>query len=143
MLQHALTQQRRHVTHCALTSHCCCSAVAATAAPCYLRPHLKLLCCCAAVCCYGCTTPDPCYHCTTSFVPARILRSVLKRKLGYNVPIQTVGLALYDIDGSDPATSPVQRTQWLVYGDGPGQVRLNGQRVLIVDEVSKARRHPD
>lgn len=74
-------------------------------------------------------------RCARSFVPSRILRSAFKRKLGYNVPIQTVGLALYDIDGADPATSPVQRTQWLVYGDGPGQVRLNGQRVLIVDEV--------
>ncbi|KAF8063722.1 XPT1 [Scenedesmus sp. PABB004] len=74
------------------------------------------------------------------FVPTRILRSFLKHKLGANVPIQTIGLQLYDVDGCDPSTSPVQRTQWLSYGTGPGQVLLQGQRILIVDEVDDSRK---
>jgi hypothetical protein len=70
-----------------------------------------------------------------SFVPTRILRSCMKHRYGCNIPIQTIGLQLYDVDGCDPETSPVQRVQWLAYGTGPGQVLLQGHRILIVDEV--------
>ena len=45
-------------------------------------------------------------------------------------------LQLYEVEGSDPTTSPVQRVQWLSYGTGPGQLLLQGHRILIVDEVS-------
>jgi hypoxanthine phosphoribosyltransferase len=59
----------------------------------------------------------------------------MKHRYGCNIPIQTIGLQLYDVDGCDPETSPVQRVQWLAYGTGPGQVLLQGHRILIVDEV--------
>ncbi|WIA14464.1 hypothetical protein OEZ85_002989 [Tetradesmus obliquus] len=74
------------------------------------------------------------------FVPTRILRSCLKHRYGCNIPIQTIGLQLYDVDGCDPETSPVQRVQWLAYGTGPGQVLLQGHRILIVDEVDDSRK---
>jgi hypothetical protein len=45
-------------------------------------------------------------------------------------------LQLYEVEGADPTTSPVQRVQWLSYGTGPGQLLLQGHRILIVDEVS-------
>lgn len=44
-------------------------------------------------------------------------------------------LQLYEVEGSDPTTSPVQRVQWLSYGTGPGQLLLQGHKILIVDEV--------
>jgi hypothetical protein len=74
------------------------------------------------------------------FVPTRMLRSCLKHKLGYNMPIQTIGLQLYEVEGADPTTSPVQRVQWLSYGTGPGQMLLQGHRLLIVDEVDDSRK---
>jgi hypothetical protein len=46
------------------------------------------------------------------------------------VPVQ-----LYDVEGADPTTSPVQRVQWLSYGTGPGQLLVQGHKILIVDEV--------
>lgn len=46
-----------------------------------------------------------------------------------------LSVQLYDIEGADPATSPVQRVQWLSYGTGPGQLLLQGHKILIVDEV--------
>lgn len=60
----------------------------------------------------------------------------MKHKYGANIPIQTIGLQLYDVEGCDPSSSPVQRVQWLSYGPGPGQVLLQGEKILIVDEVS-------
>eukprot|EP00878_Enallax_costatus_P024787 GHUV01026474.1.p1 GENE.GHUV01026474.1~~GHUV01026474.1.p1 ORF type:complete len:248 (+),score=73.76 GHUV01026474.1:917-1660(+) len=74
------------------------------------------------------------------FVPTRILRSFMKAEYGCNIPIQTIGLQLYDLEGRDPATSPVERIQWLSYGTGPGQVQLQGHRILLVDEVDDSRK---
>jgi hypoxanthine phosphoribosyltransferase len=44
-------------------------------------------------------------------------------------------MQLYEVEGRDPKTAPVERTQWLSYGRGPGQLLLQGQKLLIVDEV--------
>jgi hypothetical protein len=48
-----------------------------------------------------------------------------------------LNVQLYEVEGADPTTSPVQRVQWLSYGAGPGQMLLQGHRLLIVDEVGK------
>lgn len=121
-----------------------------------------------------------------------MLRHCLKQKLGFNMPIKTIGLQvrgrqqhlghnpvvrclppcnraeddepkraqngwlqctnneqcdpncmpaprfmlqLYEVEGRDPTTGAVERTQWLSYGSGPGQLLLQGQKLLIVDEV--------
>jgi uncharacterized protein len=136
-------------------------------------------------------------------VPTRILRSCLKRVAERereraaavaaagpaaattttttvpNVPVQCVGLQLYDTEGLDPATSAPMRTQWIEHdaeaaaawavrrwreeeherqggggkGGGGGAAApssaaqqpprpplcLQGQRVLVVDEVDDSR----
>lgn len=82
------------------------------------------------------------------FVPARILRSCLKARYGTTPPVQAIGLSLYE-DGLTECGkgAVVRRTQWLAYaheatgagrgrcGPPDGSVNLQGQRVLIVDEV--------
>ncbi|KAF2086766.1 PRTase-like protein [Saccharata proteae CBS 121410] len=76
------------------------------------------------------------------YVPARILRSFLK-KPGYpNIPIQAIGLSLYESLGSDadveaPGTK-VTRTQWLDLSSLE-MANLIGKNVLIVDEVDDTR----
>ena len=76
------------------------------------------------------------------YVPARILRSFLKRPGAPNIPIQAIGLSLYEsLPNSGPVEAPgtrVTRTQWLdlsslQMGD------LVGKNILIVDEVDDTR----
>jgi hypoxanthine phosphoribosyltransferase len=76
------------------------------------------------------------------YVPARILRSFLKQPGSPNIPIQAIGLSLYESLPTDVVEAPgtkVTRTQWLdltALGEMEGLV---GKRVLIVDEVDDTR----
>ncbi|GAA6059347.1 hypothetical protein JCM10212_003245 [Sporobolomyces blumeae] len=87
------------------------------------------------------------------FFPARVLRTFLKRASGpdgskRNIPIQAIGLSLYEevgaFDGSEGLTSEeklgkeVVRTQWLDFST-LGNRPLIGRRILIVDEVDDSR----
>jgi hypoxanthine phosphoribosyltransferase len=76
------------------------------------------------------------------YVPARILRSFLKRPGSANIPIQAIGLSLYEqLSGSDPVEAPgtkVTRTQWLDLSSLE-MSNLIGKNVLIVDEVDDTR----
>lgn len=87
------------------------------------------------------------------YVPARILRSFLKKPGAPNIPIQAIGLSLYESLGTsdtDP-TSPtppdsdveiprhqVTRTQWLDFSS-LSLSNLIGKSILIVDEVDDTR----
>ncbi|KAG1451528.1 hypothetical protein G6F56_008061 [Rhizopus delemar] len=70
------------------------------------------------------------------FIPARILRTFLKKS--GNVPIQAIGLSLYEQMGNEeqPGTQ-VQKTQWLNFHQS--EIPLLGKRILIVDEVDDTR----
>jgi hypoxanthine phosphoribosyltransferase len=75
-------------------------------------------------------------------VPARILRSFLKRPGSPNIPIQAIGLSLYETLGTDtpeevPGTK-VTRTQWLDLSSLE-MANLIGKNILIVDEVDDTR----
>jgi len=75
------------------------------------------------------------------YVPARILRSFLKRPGSPNIPIQAIGLSLYESLGSNPVEEPgtkVTRTQWLDLSSLE-MANLIGKSVLIVDEVDDTR----
>lgn len=80
------------------------------------------------------------------YVPARILRSFLKRDGNPNIPIQAIGLSLYEKLGSGPNTDTqvevpgkkVTRTQWLDLSSLE-MANLIGKNVLIVDEVDDTR----
>ncbi|ETI21153.1 hypothetical protein G647_07497 [Cladophialophora carrionii CBS 160.54] len=76
------------------------------------------------------------------YVPARILRSFLKKTGAPNIPIQAIGLSLYEqLSGSDPVEAPgtkVTRTQWLDLSSLE-MSNLIGKNVLIVDEVDDTR----
>ncbi|CAG8470068.1 6256_t:CDS:2 [Paraglomus brasilianum] len=81
------------------------------------------------------------------FIPARILRTFIKRQGNKNILIQAIGLSLYeDIhDISDEsavalakATNQVIKTQWLSFGP-PVATTLVGKSILIVDEVDDTR----
>ena len=76
------------------------------------------------------------------YVPARILRSFLKRPGSPNIPIQAIGLSLYEtLSTSDPIEQPgtkVTRTQWLDLSSLE-MSNLIGKNVLIVDEVDDTR----
>ncbi|KAL8739408.1 MAG: hypothetical protein Q9190_007787 [Brigantiaea leucoxantha] len=79
------------------------------------------------------------------YVPARILRSFLKRPLAPNIPIQAIGLSLYEQlpskHPSDPIETPgtkVTRTQWLDLSSLE-MSNLVGKNILIVDEVDDTR----
>lgn len=76
------------------------------------------------------------------YVPARILRSFLKRPGSADIPIQAIGLSLYEtLSGSDPVEAPgtkVTRTQWLDLSSLE-MANLIGKNVLIVDEVDDTR----
>ena len=76
------------------------------------------------------------------YVPARILRSFLKRPGSPNIPIQAIGLSLYEtLTTSDPVEQPgtkVTRTQWLDLSSLE-MSNLIGKNVLIVDEVDDTR----
>lgn len=76
------------------------------------------------------------------YVPARILRSFLKKPGSPNIPIQAIGLSLYESLGTDteeeaPGTK-VTRTQWLDLSSLE-MANLIGKNVLIVDEVDDTR----
>nr|POF13210.1 xanthine phosphoribosyltransferase 1 [Quercus suber] len=82
------------------------------------------------------------------YVPARILRSFLKKPGSPNIPIQAIGLSLYEsLDnsktGADDAQvetpgTKVTRTQWLDLSSLE-MANLIGKNVLIVDEVDDTR----
>lgn len=76
------------------------------------------------------------------YVPARILRSFLKRPGAPNIPIQAIGLSLYEtLSDSTPVEKPgtvVTRTQWLDLSS-LHMSSLIGKNVLIVDEVDDTR----
>ncbi|KAF2263777.1 xanthine phosphoribosyltransferas-like protein [Lojkania enalia] len=75
------------------------------------------------------------------YVPARILRSFLKKPGNPNIPIQAIGLSLYESLGTDPIELPgtkVTRTQWLDLSSLE-MANLIGKNVLIVDEVDDTR----
>ncbi|EGP89934.1 unnamed protein product [Zymoseptoria tritici ST99CH_1A5] len=78
------------------------------------------------------------------YVPARILRSFLKTPGSPNIPIQAIGLSLYeelptssDKEVEVPGTK-VTRTQWLDLSS-ISEANLIGKNVLIVDEVDDTR----
>ena len=80
------------------------------------------------------------------YVPARILRSFLKQPGSPNIPIQALGLSLYETlsgtaSNADPVEQPgtkVTRTQWLDLSSLE-MSNLIGKNVLIVDEVDDTR----
>ena len=82
------------------------------------------------------------------YVPARILRSFLKRPSTPNIPIQAIGLSLYEsLPSTDPSapTTPIEtpgtkvtRTQWLDLSS-LSMASLVGKNILIVDEVDDTR----
>jgi hypoxanthine phosphoribosyltransferase len=85
------------------------------------------------------------------YVPARILRSFLKQPGSPNIPIQAIGLSLYETlpsthpsavntpgDIEQPGTK-VTRTQWLDLTSLGEMENLVGKRILIVDEVDDTR----
>ena len=77
------------------------------------------------------------------YVPARILRSFLKKPGSPNIPIQAIGLSLYETLSTDdqveePGTK-VTRTQWLDLSSLGEMSNLIGKRILIVDEVDDTR----
>ncbi|WEW59392.1 hypothetical protein PRK78_004863 [Emydomyces testavorans] len=75
------------------------------------------------------------------YVPARILRSFLKRPGSPNIPIQAIGLSLYEDLGKGDIEAPgtrVTRTQWLDMSSLE-MANLIGKNVLIVDEVDDTR----
>lgn len=82
------------------------------------------------------------------YVPARILRSFLKQPGTPNIPIQAIGLSLYeqlpvvngsDVDVVEEIGTKVMRTQWLDFSSLGGMENLVGKRILIVDEVDDTR----
>lgn len=85
------------------------------------------------------------------YVPARILRSFLKAPGKPNIPIQAIGLSLYEqLPNTNGAASltpgeveqpgtKVTRTQWLDLTSLGEMQNLVGKRILIVDEVDDTR----
>ncbi|RYC53672.1 hypothetical protein CHU98_g12536, partial [Xylaria longipes] len=81
------------------------------------------------------------------YVPARILRSFLKQPGTPNIPIQAIGLSLYEqlpVNNADSGVvdqigTRVTRTQWLDFTSLGGMENLVGKRILIVDEVDDTR----
>lgn len=86
------------------------------------------------------------------YVPARILRSFLKQPGSPNIPIQAIGLSLYEqlpeMDPKSGTSTPgaveqigtkVTRTQWLDLSSLGQMENLVGKRILIVDEVDDTR----
>lgn len=76
------------------------------------------------------------------FIPARILRSFIKQPGEKNIPIQAIGLSLYENMGGseDKIGKEVIRTQWLDFGALDHHFdSLIGKNILIVDEVDDTR----
>jgi hypoxanthine phosphoribosyltransferase len=68
-------------------------------------------------------------------------RSFLKTPGSPNIPIQAIGLSLYETLGTDPVEQPgtkVTRTQWLDLSSLE-MANLIGKDILIVDEVDDTR----
>ncbi|ORY05781.1 PRTase-like protein [Basidiobolus meristosporus CBS 931.73] len=77
------------------------------------------------------------------FIPARILRTFLKKPNKKNIHIQAIGLSLYEeieeLTAAGEDNEPqVQKTQWLDF-QGAASPILVGRRILIVDEVDDTR----
>ncbi|KAF9165688.1 hypoxanthine-guanine phosphoribosyltransferase [Actinomortierella ambigua] len=85
------------------------------------------------------------------FIPARILRTFLKKRNNKNISIQAIGLSLYedleiwraqhqnDDDSTSVSAEPgVIKTQWLNFDSH--ETSLIGRNILIVDEVDDTRR---
>ncbi|ODQ59655.1 hypothetical protein WICANDRAFT_30869 [Wickerhamomyces anomalus NRRL Y-366-8] len=77
-------------------------------------------------------------------IPSRILRTFLKEKGHKNIPIQVIGLSLYENMGTstedDQIGKEVVRTQWLDFGALNEHFdSLIGKNVLVVDEVDDTR----
>lgn len=75
-------------------------------------------------------------------IPARFMRGFLNKVNGRNVPIQVIGLSLYEeleIAAATGDTRPVEvtKTQWLNFAQS--ETSLLGRRILIVDEVDDSR----
>ncbi|KAI9250171.1 phosphoribosyltransferase-like protein [Phascolomyces articulosus] len=74
-------------------------------------------------------------------VPSRILRTFLDKRNDRSVPIQAIGLTLYEeielaqAQGGSGEGIQVQKTQWLNFDE----ISLLGRRILIVDEVDDTR----
>lgn len=77
------------------------------------------------------------------YVPARILRSFLKKPGMPNIPIQAIGLSLYEQLSTDNVVEEpgkmVTRTQWLDLTSLGEMKNLIGKKILIVDEVDDTR----
>lgn len=77
------------------------------------------------------------------YVPARILRSFLKKPGSPNIPIQAIGLSLYEQLSTDNVVEEpgkkVTRTQWLDLTSLGEMKNLIGKKILIVDEVDDTR----
>ncbi|KAJ0109716.1 hypoxanthine guanine phosphoribosyltransferase [Diaporthe amygdali] len=76
------------------------------------------------------------------YVPARILRSFLKKTGSPNIPIQAIGLSLYETLSDTVVEEPgkkVTRTQWLDLTSLGEMKNLIGKKILIVDEVDDTR----
>ncbi|KAI8379366.1 phosphoribosyltransferase-like protein [Radiomyces spectabilis] len=81
------------------------------------------------------------------FIPARILRTFLHKRNNRNIPIQAIGLSLYEeieiaqSQKEDTPSAPPQvtKTQWLNFGASHSEISLLGRRILIVDEVDDTR----
>lgn len=77
-------------------------------------------------------------------IPARIIRSFLKVKGQKNIPIQAIGLSLYEDLGLKNSVETIGkeviRTQWLDFGALNQHFdSLIGKKILIVDEVDDTR----
>ena len=82
------------------------------------------------------------------YVPARILRSFLKQSSAPNIPIQAIGLSLYEslppADPSAPATpvetpgTKVTRTQWLDFSS-LSIANLVGKNIFSLHEDDHTR----
>ena len=77
-------------------------------------------------------------------IPARIIRSCLKREGERSIPIQTIGLSLYEDFGAngdvEKIGKTVTRTQWLDYNALKQHFNsLVGKKLLIVDECDDTR----
>ena len=78
------------------------------------------------------------------FIPARILRSFIREPNEKNIPIQAIGLSLYESMGKnstvDTIGKEVVRTQWLDFSAIEKHFdSLIGKKILIVDEVDDTR----
>ena len=71
------------------------------------------------------------------FLPTRILRNIIKSEIGgKSLPIQTIGLCLYESDKHE-----IYKTQWISTDNknDPLAVLFSGQNILIIDEVDETR----